>query len=81
MHQNFYENNRGEAAIAYSIDDIERFVAKLDEIRVSPPRPFTVATREDQNRLRWLLGLPGSDIPAIGAHSDSGFSKAEPVDG
>ena len=81
MHQNFYENNRGEAAIAYSIDDIERFVAKLDEIRVSPPRPFTVATREDQNRLRALLGWATAEVPAIGAHSEVGFSKGNLADG
>ena len=80
MHQNFYENNRDVAAVAYAIDGVEQFLAKLDAVRSSPPRPFTVATRDDQNRLRWLLGLTGSDIPAIGAHSEVGFSKADPVD-
>jgi hypothetical protein len=81
MHQNFYENNRGEDAVAYAIDDIERFLAKLDEVRVSSPMPFTVSTTADQRRLRALLGWATAEVPAIGAHSEVGFSKADPVDG
>ena len=81
MHQNFYENNREEDAVAYAIDDIERFLAKLDEVRVSPPMPFTVSTTADQRRLRTLRGWGTAEVPAIGAHSDVGFTKADPADG
>ena len=81
MHQNFYENNRGEDAVAYAIDDIERFLAKLDEVRVSSPMPFTVSTTADQRRLRALLGWATAEVPAIGAHSGFGFSKGNLADG
>ena len=76
MHRNFYENNRGERGVAVAIDDIGIFLEKLEEVRNSPPRPFTVTTRGDQQRLRWLLGVGGREAPAIGAHSEVGFSRA-----
>ena len=75
MHQNFYENNRREGAIRFAISEIERFVDELDGVRTSPPRPFTVTDNEDGQRLAHLLGLRGSERPAIGDRSDVGFSQ------
>ena len=69
FHVNFYENLYGEVSIRAGIDSIEHFVAALDEVRSSPPRPFTVESSADQNRLQRLLGR---NVP-IGTHSDVGF--------
>ena len=63
-HINFYENQRSEEAISTAIDDIEQFVTELDRVRSSPPRPVTVETQADQDRLenltgrRYAIGLP-----------------------
>ena len=75
MHQNFYENNRTEDAISFAIDDVEKFVDKLNGLRMLPPCPFIVATETDRSRLGRLLGLRGSERPAIGDRSDVGFSQ------
>ena len=74
MHQNFYENDREEDLISYAIDDAETFLTKLDEVRVLPPRPYTISTVSAQSRLRRLLGLPREEPPPMGAHSNVGFS-------
>ena len=78
MHQNFYENNRREDAIRLAIDEVEKLVDDLDVVRTSPPRPFTVANDVDSERIAHLLGLRGSERPAIGAHSNIGFSQTHP---
>ncbi len=75
MHQNFYENHRGENAIRFAVNEIERFLDELDMVRTSSPRPFTVDDRDDSERLARLLGLRGSERPAIGDRSDVGFSQ------
>ncbi len=75
MHRNFYENYRDEDAVSRAIDDIGQFISKLEEVRNSPPRSFTVSTRADQQRLRWLLGVGSDEVPEIGARSEVGFSK------
>ena len=78
MHQNFYENDREEVQISRAIDDAETFLAKLDEVRALPPRPYTISTVSAQSRLRRLLGLPRDKPPPMGAHSNVGFSLAHP---
>ena len=70
-HVYFYENQRGEEAVRSAIDAIEQFVTSMEELRLSPPRPFTIETTAEQNRLRRLLGRS----VAIGAHSDVGFAR------
>ena len=75
MHKNFYENNRRAGAILSAINDVESFVAKLDEVRALPPRPFTVTDNEDRDRLGSLLGLRRGARPAIGSDSNVGFSQ------
>ena len=71
LHVNFYENTRDEDFIQAAIDAIEQFVTDLEELRSLPPRPFTVATQAEQNRLQRLLGRR---VP-MGAHSDVGFVR------
>ena len=71
FHVNFYENLRREEAIRSAIDAIEQFVTDLGEIRSMPPRPFTVVTNSDRDRLQNLLGRR---VP-MGAHSDVGFVR------
>ena len=78
MHQNFYENDKEEDLISQAIDDAETFLAKLDEVRTLPPRPYTISTVSAQSRLRRLLGLPRDEPPPMGIHSEVGFSLAHP---
>ncbi len=75
MHQNFYENNRGELAVRLALADIEKFLAELDRVRESPPRPYTVSTADDRRRLGNLLGLSRPQRPAIGSTHPRGFSQ------
>ena len=69
IHYNFYDNDLDQTTISTGIDAVEKYVAELDEVRFSPPQPFTIVTGEDQNRLQRLLGR----TYAIGTHSDEGF--------
>ena len=80
MHKNFYENNRRAGAILSAINDVESFVAKLDEVRALPPQPFTVTDNEDRDRLGSLLGVRRGARPAIGSHSKVGFSQTHRED-
>lgn len=75
MHRNFYENDAEEDTIEMAIDDAGEFVTRLDEVRASPPRPYTVTDQADQRRLTRLLGLSENYQLPIGAHSSVGFSK------
>ena len=74
MHQDFYNNVWNEDAIALSLAGTADFVAELEVIRNSPPRPYTVASDSDRLRLGRLLGLRRSERPAIGDHSPVGYS-------
>jgi hypothetical protein len=60
-----------EDYVEAGIEDVEEYVADLDEARVSSPQPFTIRTLEDQNRLQRLTGTTFS----IGAHSENGFTQ------
>ena len=71
IHYNFYDNDLDEYDVRDGVDAAERYVADLDEARVSPPQPFTIRTLEDQNRLQRLTGTTF----AIGAHSENGFAQ------
>ncbi len=75
FHVNFYENLEEADSISRGIDEVESLVADLEEVRASEPRPFAIANESDRNRVAHLLGLPRGERPAIGAHSESGFSK------
>ena len=75
FHENFYENVEEEDSIRRAIDQVEDFMADLDVVRASAPRPFTIANESDRNRVGQLLGLRRSERPEIGAHSEVGFSK------
>ena len=50
---------------------IEQFVTELDRVRSSPPRPVTVETQADQDRLE---NLTGRRYPIGYYHSDAGFA-------
>ena len=76
MHQDFYNNVWSEDAIALSLAGTINFVAELEVIRNSPPRPYTVANDSDRIRLGHLLGLRRSERPDIGAYSPVGYSLA-----
>ena len=71
IHYNFYDNDLDEDYVEAGIEDVEEYVADLDEARVSSPQPFTIRTLEDQNRLQRLTGTTFS----IGAHSENGFTQ------
>ncbi len=74
MHTNFYENIRGADEILQAIDDIEQFVRQLEDVRSSPPRPFTIEDSDDRARIRTLTGTRFE----IGAYSPAGFSQNGP---
>ena len=80
FHINFYENLEEEDSIGWAIDEVDAFVADLEEVRSSAPRPFTVGNESDSNRLQHLLGLRRSERPSIGSHSKVGFSKTHRED-
>ena len=80
FHVNFYENEEEADSISWAIDEVERLVANLEEVRASEPRPFTIANESDRNRVAHLLGLRRSERPAIGSHSKVGFSKTRRED-
>ena len=71
IHYNFYDNDLDEDYVEAGIEDVEEYVAELDEARISSPQPFTIRTLEDQNRLQRLTGTTFS----IGAHSENGFTQ------
>ena len=70
MHTNFYDNIRGADEIAQAIDDIEQFVRQLEDVRSSPPRPFTIEDSDDRARIRTLTGTRFEIV----AYSPAGFS-------
>ena len=71
QHANHYTNQQDEDAIAEAIANVEGFVADLDEVRTSPPRPVTVESNAERNRLQILLGR---EVP-VGTHSQVGFAR------
>ena len=80
MHHDFYNTPWSEDAIELSLNDTVDFVAELEAIRNSPPRPYTVANDSDRIRLGRLLGLRRSERPAIGDHSPVGYSRTHGAD-
>ena len=75
MHRNFYLNGWSDDAIRSALSDVEDFVAELETIRVSPPRPYSVRNDSDRIRLGRLLGLQRGDRPSIGDFSPVGYSQ------
>ncbi len=75
MHRNFYLNGWSEDAIRSALSDVEDFVAELETIRISPPRPYAVRNDSDRIRLGRLLGLQRGDRPPIGDFSPVGYSQ------
>ena len=75
LHRNFYENNDNAAVIEDTITIIEEVLPDLENIRLAPPRPFTIIRRFDRNRLRRLTG--NRDLE-IGDASPVGFSLNHP---
>ena len=71
LHSNFYANQQDAEDIRNVLGVVEQFVADLEEVRQSPPRPFTVTTNPEQNRLQNLLGRR---VP-MNSHSEVGFAK------
>lgn len=71
LHSNFYANQQDEEAIRNVLLVVERFVDDLEEVRQSSPRPFTVTTNPEQNRLQNLLGRR---VP-LNSHSEVGFAQ------
>ena len=77
LHRNFYENNDNAEVIEDTITIIEEVLPDLEDIRLAPPQPFTIAGRFDRNRLRRLTGNPDLQI---GDTSLVGFSLNHPPD-
>ena len=75
MHTNFYENDQDARFIQVALNNTGVLVKTLDDIRSAPPRPFTIKDDEDRKRLGDLLGLRGSNRPAIGATDPGGFAR------
>ena len=69
IHYNFYENDLEEADIEDGINAVDRYIADLDLVRASPPQPFRISDRRDQNRIARLVG----DAFPIGTYSEEGF--------
>lgn len=79
MHWNFYMNGWSSGAIRSALADIERLTNELEEIRNSPPRPYTVRDDDDRIRLGRLLGLQRGDRPPISDYSSVGYSQTHQV--
>ena len=78
MHNNFYSNEVEEDEIQQALSNAELLVADLDELRETPPRPFTIQNRTGQRRLGRLLEIEPKDFQnelPIGSHSPVGFSR------
>ncbi len=60
LHRNFYENNDRFEVIENTINLIEDILPELEALRFAPPRPYTIAHRDDRDRLRQLTGDPES---------------------
>ena len=71
MHINFYENGVPAILIEAAINDVERYIGKLDDVRSVPPRPRAVSDNDERADLRRLLGWR----PDINAYSSVGFSQ------
>ena len=71
LHSNFYANQQDEEAIRNVLAVVERFVDDLEQVRQSSPRPFTVTTNPEQNRLQNLLERR---VP-LNSHSEVGFAQ------
>ncbi len=71
LHRNFYENNDNAVVIERTMNLVEDVLPLLEDIQVAAPRPFTIATREDRERLRLITGDRSLQI---GGTSPSGFS-------
>ena len=70
----FYGNGWSEDTLELILSAATNFIAELEVVRNSPPRPYTVANDSDRLRLGRLLGLRRSEWPAIGDHSPVGYS-------
>ncbi len=75
MHVNFYENRREEDGVRRALDRAAVFIAELDEVRASPPRPYTIRDVTDQRRVGRLLGRRREERLPLGQRSEVGFSK------
>ena len=71
LHRNFYENNDRAEVIDNTIGLIEEILPDLEALRSAEPRPFTIAHRDDRERLRRLTG---DRTLQVGATSPVGFS-------
>ena len=71
FHVNFYEDQRAAPAIRAAIAAVEPFIAELDRVRASPPRPYTVMNASEQRLLQRILGRSVQ----INDYSDVGFSQ------
>ena len=76
----FYGNGWSEDTLELILSAVTDFVAELEVIRNSPPRPYTVGNDSDRIRLGHLLGRRRSERPNIGDYSPVGYSLALGVD-
>ena len=68
LHINFYEDNMGLDAVAASVGDARTLLEELEALRLLPPRPVALDSRE--RRLRWRR-LTGELLP-LGSETDGG---------
>ena len=71
LHINFYEDNMGLDAVAASVGDAKTLLEELEALRLRPPRPVALDSRE--RRLRWRR-LTGELLP-IGSETDGENSQ------
>ena len=79
MHLNFNENEEDLDQIHLAIENAEKFVAELDQLRDAPLQPFTIETPADQRRFGWLLGIPPEEFQRrlpIGTNDPHGISRS-----
>ena len=69
IHFNFYENDLEASDVEEGINAVDRYIADLDLVRASPPQPFRISDRRDQNRIARLVG----ETFPIGTYSEEGF--------
>ena len=83
MHLNFYKNESESDVIRHHLEEAEKFVGELDEVRQATPRPFTILEDADQRRLGRLLDIRRGALRQqlwIGRTHSAGFSR-NPADG
>ena len=74
-HENFYENQRTETELEEALNHVEEMLPVLEALDFAPPRPVTIVSNNQLQRLREVTGR--TDLQ-MGDTSAVGFSLRHP---